>query len=1110
VPGRRTRPGASYRPDRQADKIASSGGPHVERVRRWFEELRSRRVFRAVAAYGLVAFAALQVSEPVVHGLRLPEWTVTALVILSAAGFPIVLVLAWFFDLGPRGLSRARPAPAAQPAPATPRERVGAGPVAPGAMTALLEELAHAPDVAPAALAPLRPGDAVGRFELLREIGRGGFGVVFEARDRELGRLVALKTVRPRRGVDPSTLRAEAEAVAQLQHPNIVTVHDAGFAGGEAWIVLELLRGETLEGRLHRGPVGRDEALRLSTAVARGLAHAHRAGVVHRDLKPANVFLCDDGGVKILDFGLSRMLGSSSADGGTPAYMAPEQWRGEAQDARTDVFAAGVMLFELLAAARPYAVESGRSAALDAPRAPALPARAAPPALRRLVLSAIDPVPARRPADGGAWLEGLLGIERGAARRREVRSGAAIGAAGALVAAAAVAAATWRSPAPEPEGGPRIPVAVADVQNGTADPDLNGLSGMLVTSLEQSRRLVVLTRSRMVDAIRQLGHEPPEVLDEPLAREVGRSVGVRALLLGTVHRFDDRYAIELRALDPVRNEYLFTLKEEGRGKASVPDLIDRLARGTRERLSDDPGASAGARRPVADLTTGNLAAYEHYFRARQAIDLRQFPKARSELEAALAIDPEFALAHLGVVVLDAWTHALGGSDVDPADRAHLETALRLVDRLPEKERLMLLAWKATVDGRSDESLRLRDEAATRFPQDKEAVFWAGDVRFHLGDMAGAVPYFERALALDPDYRLAFEHVVHALFLLGRHEDALGMARRWAEAARDAESRRAVGRQLLALGREAEADAVFRAANGGGTPAYPEVVSWLAHRGRIREAEARARLAVAAREGSGPPRDQEERKLARSEREALANVLALQGRLAEVRRVREEIGAAGARERAVQRIGLALGTRAPADARAAVDALRAAGMDAEPMVTMQASLALALAGDPAGARELSRPVREGPRWASVPEPMRVILDAVLARQDGRGAEGEAALRALKGKVSSPDVAYQVLFALGEWAVHDGRPAAAIEPLEQAIGFRWMPEGGAWAWLHPRVLYLASLASEGVGDRERARARVDALLALWKGADPDLPLLAEVRALRRRLSGGQVAERPAAAP
>ncbi|HEY6003387.1 MAG TPA: serine/threonine-protein kinase, partial [Anaeromyxobacter sp.] len=211
---------------------------------------------------------------------------------------------------------------------------------APGALSALLAELVAAPELTPPAPweQVLRPGARVGRFELVRELGRGGFGVVFEARDVELGRRVAFKAIRPgeraRHPASEELLRREATAVAALQHPNIVTLFDAGRSEAGPYLILELLRGETLAQRLLRGRVSAREAMRVALAVSRALVHAHGAGVVHRDLKPSNVFLGADGGVKVLDFGLARVFGAGGPAGsGTPGYMAPEQRRGEAGDA---------------------------------------------------------------------------------------------------------------------------------------------------------------------------------------------------------------------------------------------------------------------------------------------------------------------------------------------------------------------------------------------------------------------------------------------------------------------------------------------------------------------------------------------------------------------------------------------------------------------------------------------------------------------------------------------------------------------------------------------------------------------------------------------------------
>jgi hypothetical protein len=301
--------------------------------------------------------------------------------------------------IGPLRLHVAR-GPAPRPPPAE-------APLPSGALTALMERLARVPefDAADVAARRLHPGLVVGRFELLREIGRGGFGVVFEAQDRQLGRRVALKAVLP--GERPARLgeawlQREADAAAQLCHPNIVTLHDVGAWEGNPYLIMELLRGEPLDARLGRGPLPPGEALAVAIDVACALVHAHRTGVVHRDLKPSNVFLVEDGFAKVLDFGLAHVFGVAGAlHGGTPRYMAPEQRGGGTPDPRTDVYAAALVLHETLAGAPPAAG--------------AVPCPGAPPALSTLAAQALSPSLSARP-DARGWLEGLLAVERSLGR----------------------------------------------------------------------------------------------------------------------------------------------------------------------------------------------------------------------------------------------------------------------------------------------------------------------------------------------------------------------------------------------------------------------------------------------------------------------------------------------------------------------------------------------------------------------------------------------------------------------------------------------------------------------------------------------------------------------
>ena len=246
-------------------------------------------------------------------------------------------------------------------------------------LTALLGEMVRTTAEPLAPWLPAHPGEELGRFKLLRELGRGGFGVVFGAEDRELGRRVALKLIRPGSRIaerGPEWLQREAEAVARLNHPNIVTLHDFGQGPAGPYLVFELLTGNALTARAEAGPLPLDEVLDVAVDVSRALVHAHAAGVVHRDLKPGNVQLIEDGTAKVLDFGFAHLFGRGGiGDGGTPSYMAPEQWEGDGGDARVDLFALGVMLHQCLSGKLPYRVDRDWSEAQEPGPTPALPRR---------------------------------------------------------------------------------------------------------------------------------------------------------------------------------------------------------------------------------------------------------------------------------------------------------------------------------------------------------------------------------------------------------------------------------------------------------------------------------------------------------------------------------------------------------------------------------------------------------------------------------------------------------------------------------------------------------------------------------------------------------------
>jgi len=270
------------------------------------------------------------------------------------------------------------------------------------------------------------------RYEVTRLLGRGGMGHVFSALDLELQRSVALKFLLPRGGQASTELlarlREEARAVARLDHENILRIHDVsewntgippereGTPQRMPFLVMEYLEGESLQSLLRRERIDLRRTLDLMADVAAGLAHAHERHLIHRDLKPGNVFVLREGRAKLLDFGLAWTVAQASAGaipmGGTPAYMAPEQWRGEAPDARTDIWAAGVLLFELLTGEHPLAGLHGpelRGRLLSSE--PLLPSRERgpeiPDALERLLESVLSKDPRQRPSSGAELAERL-------------------------------------------------------------------------------------------------------------------------------------------------------------------------------------------------------------------------------------------------------------------------------------------------------------------------------------------------------------------------------------------------------------------------------------------------------------------------------------------------------------------------------------------------------------------------------------------------------------------------------------------------------------------------------------------------------------------------------
>ncbi len=602
----------------------------------------------------------------------------------------------------------------------------------------------------------LRPGFVIGRFELVREVGRGGFGVVYEARDRELGRMVAFKAIcgGDRPNVREERLLQEAEAAARLSHPNVVTLHDVGRSEHGPYLVLELLHGSSLSARLAHGRLSVSEALRVSVEMAKGLAHAHGRGVIHRDLTPGNIYLCDDGQVKLLDLGMAHAFGRRKREGGTPAYMAPEQWRGAPEDERTDVFALGVVLYRMLANELPFG-DDGAEAARGSRPAPSLEI-AELPALGELVGRMVQRDPVKRPRDAAEVLAALAMFQQELARapasgsplpvRRSRPSRwrwVLLVTAGALLGAGLFALVAHRRPAPA--AGAIVPsIAVLPFADMSPQRDQayfsDGLSEEILNALAHVEGLHVTGRS---SAFAFKGR------DEDL-RVIGQKLNVGAVLEGSVRKAGNRVRITAQIVNVADGYHLWS-ETFDRDLADIFAVQDDIAKAVVQALRVKllPGRAPPAR--VLHATTPEV--YEQYLLARQLyarFTPEGFRLAAGAYEKAIALDGTYAPAWSGLAVQ---LSNLMDDASTPAEAANL--------------------------GRR--SLEAAEKAIALDPDLAEGYAARGLLRAIIRwDWRGAQVDMDRALSLAPGDANTQRRSAILLAALGRRDEAIAAARKAVE------------------------------------------------------------------------------------------------------------------------------------------------------------------------------------------------------------------------------------------------------------------------------------------------------------------------------------------
>jgi serine/threonine protein kinase/tetratricopeptide (TPR) repeat protein len=557
----------------------------------------------------------------------------------------------------------------------------------------------------------LQPGTVLAnRYEIIKLLGEGGMGAVYKARDLELDREIAFKVIRAELANNPEILqrfKQELILARQVTDRNVIRIFDLGEAGKIKFITMEYVEGESLHQILkQRGKLEIAEAVDVMEQVARGLAAVHREGVIHRDLKPSNILRDKHGRVVVMDFGLARSLAGegmtrTGAMMGTIEYMSPEQAQGRELKPSSDIFAVGLILYELLSGVMPFHAETAIASLLKRTQQRAVPLadidKNIPGILSNIVCKCLEKDPERRYQSAEGLLADLRALQGTTGRSRISASSArlwmnrlrelpwarvAITVGLMVLTGAGIAFYLMTKPHAPPNAAAHAPVSVlvADFQNNTGDSLFDDtLEPMFNVALEGASFINAFSRGTARKVAAALPN-PTQTLDEKTSRLVAVKEGVATIVSGSLNKRGDGYRLSVKAIDAVTGDTLASTEVTTRNKDDLLLEVPRLAVPIRQALGDTTAKSIQLAATQGSFTAGNLEAVHEYGIAMEMQASGKVEEALHAFSRAAELDPNFARAYAGMAA------AAGNLGQMENAEKYAKLAMEHVDRMTERER----------------------------------------------------------------------------------------------------------------------------------------------------------------------------------------------------------------------------------------------------------------------------------------------------------------------------------------------------------------------------------------------------------------------------------------